>query len=121
MKVICQELPKRRLIMSPKTPVSVEVGREYTVISMLMSPVHPLQLQLLVGEPVTPAWFDAHLFSTTSSKIPSNWTIKMDASHMLSMGPAAWRLSGYWESYFNKDEWAIDLYSEQLALTLAES
>lgn len=101
--------------------MSVEVGREYTVLSMLMSPIHPLQLQLLAGEPSVPAWFDARLFRTSSSRIPSNWTIKMEAGQMLNVGPTPWRISGYWESYFDNDEWALDLYSEHLALILAES
>jgi hypothetical protein len=91
------------------------VGREYDVLEIFAESERGVLLRIETDESGTPGLWDASLFTTVSAEIPASWSAEVQADGSLTIGPDAWRRSGFWESYFDGDPGAVSVYNDALA------
>lgn len=60
----------------------------------------------------TPALFDARGFATVDDSLPADWRIEATPDHV-TMGPAEFMASGFWEDYFDRNDVALELYERR--------
>jgi hypothetical protein len=71
----------------------------------------------LVGDEPTPALFEVEMFEVVSSILPSTWRVVSSVPGRLTLAPAKWTRSGFWEDFFNGTAAAIACFrQEQLAI-----
>jgi len=68
-----------------------------------------------------PALFDSHHFRVTSTAVPSAWVAECTELGSLYLRPAEWGRDGFWESFFDDEEWARIQYSNLRDRIIAES
>ncbi|WP_336006822.1 hypothetical protein [Streptomyces sp. KLMMK] len=56
-----------------------------------------------------PALFDARGFSVTSPTVSRSWVAEANDGSLF-LRPAAWSAPGFWEAYFDDEDWAGDEY-----------
>jgi hypothetical protein len=126
-------------IISPTTGRVVEdhpavrVGREYLALEILVEHGegrHRVLLRVLdeQREDLEPygghSLWSAEMFETVSDRIPSCWASRLGDGR-LTMSPAAWQRSGFWEDFYSTDNTdesakAWDDYRSALALIKSE-
>jgi hypothetical protein len=130
MRVRCERIlsvagPKEEL--PPDADASVAHGEEYTVLSILVDPRSEardaIALQILDSD--GPAWWPGEMFTTVSTRIPSNWIAVVDELGFLHIAPAAWLTDGFWEQwyeeYYGTRGAALDTYERELETILREA
>jgi hypothetical protein len=121
MKVRCERL------LSPTTGVPIErsplltVGREYLVLSVIAQPGTRILLRLIDDEGRSPSLWDARMFTTTSTRIPPNWGIRLGEDGVLTIEPTKWLHDGFWERYFDGDMCAVAEFDAGLKLLRDQS
>jgi hypothetical protein len=109
-------------------PGSVTVGHDYTVLSVLAPPNSPIDPSFqIIGDYGDPEWWPSVMFTTTSTRIPTNWRAVVDGEGVLHIAPAAWLERGFWEAWY--DEYyghrprgkALETYERELEVILREA
>jgi hypothetical protein len=57
-----------------------------------------------------PALFDTRIFHLVDESLPDFWTIFLYEDGSLKIGPKTWQIDGFWESFLDRQSWAIDAY-----------
>ncbi len=57
-----------------------------------------------------PGLHDSRKFEITSNSIPKFWVVDDEGSGTLCFTPEAWNVTGFWEAYFDDEEWAVQRY-----------
>ena len=96
-------------------------GREYVVLEVFS------QIEgstLFRVEPISDdpsALFDSRVFSVTDTRIPSTWRFFALDSGSFYLCPERWCEMGFWESYYDKESWAVMAYEAEKERILQES
>lgn len=116
MKVRCTNLLDSRGLPATRS-AWVKIGGIYQVLSIWIEPRNT-QLRLIAEEP-TPALFEIEMFDVVSSIIPETWVIVSPKPGCLSLAPAAWGASGFWERFFDHEPEAVACFEEYRAKIFA--
>jgi hypothetical protein len=96
-------------------------GAEYVVLEISTLSERPsyIRLEVVPGEP--PALFDVRWFEVVSPRLPSNWEASLGDDGLLTLGPLLWRVSGFWEAFLDREQWATEVYDQERLKVLASS
>ncbi|AVT39613.1 hypothetical protein C6W10_27790 [Plantactinospora sp. BB1] len=56
-----------------------------------------------------PPLFDIRLFEVLDAEIAPGWVARQNDG-VLTLGPSSWGVSGFWEAYLDRQDWAIRDY-----------
>jgi hypothetical protein len=98
----------------------LKLDRDYPVLSIDVEADRRVWLRIESEEAGTPALFDAEMFLTTSTALPSNWRVRVGEGGSLELAPEAWLRAGFWEDFFDRVPEAMEAYEKERAATLAE-
>jgi hypothetical protein len=89
---------------------SLAVDREYVVFQ-----IHArsggdsyFRIETIPGEP--PGLFNVRMFEITFPELPGGWAARLSEDASVTVGPPEWNISGFWESYLDRDESAVISY-----------
>ena len=91
----------------------ITIGREYVVTHIVCVPGHSAQLAILddswngVDPPrrgESSQW-EASMFETTSTRIPSSWAAAIDNDGVLAVAPPEWLVPGFWGDEYVEEPW----------------
>lgn len=57
-----------------------------------------------------PALHNVSNFEVTVNHLPSFWVVQMYGDGSLAICPQGWTAQGFWEAYFDREEWAVQEY-----------
>jgi len=114
MKIKCIKIYNEQTKKYQDMSSWLTVGKEYIVLEILICPEKEVSYRL-VGDNKNqmPAMYDARQFEIISNAIPSNWIVKQLSSGRFIFSPAAWREPGFWESYYDHDPVALEIYKRE--------
>jgi hypothetical protein len=116
VKVRCIQLFDSRGLLTTRS-AWVKTGGIYHVLSIWIEPGQT-KLRMVAEEP-TPALFELEMFEVVSSVIPANWVVVSPKPGHLSLAPAAWSVSGFWENFFDYEPKAVASFEEHRAKIIA--
>jgi hypothetical protein len=96
------------------------IGREYLVLSVAAQPGGRVLVRLIDNEGDSPSVWDARMFTTTSTRIPQLWGIRLDDDGVLTLAPPHWQRAGFWEDYFDDNPRAVREFQTALRALQAE-
>ena len=114
MKVICESLINPITGAREETSSWLTIGKTYLVLSVYAYVGRDLMLRLIGDNPDTPIVVNARQFETTSIQMPSNWRAIIDDKGNFQLTPEPWSKPGFWESYFNGERAAEQLFIQEL-------
>jgi hypothetical protein len=97
----------------------IRVGNEYDVLVFSVDDRDQALLRLDIGD--SPPLYDRRMFVTTSSRIPANWVATVDRHGKIEAGPQAWQEDGFWDSYFDGEPAAVQVFMAERAKIRQES
>lgn len=95
------------------------LDREYLVLAIDVEPGRHVWLRIESEAGGTPALFDAEMFLTTSSELPSSWRARVGEGGSLQLAPEPWLRPGFWEEFFDRAPEAVEIYEKERALVVA--
>jgi len=113
MKVICESLINPITNTREETSSWLTIGKTYLVLSVYAYGCD-LMLRLIGDDPNGPIFVDARQFRTTCIQMPSNWRAIIDDKGNFQLTPEPWSKPGFWESYFNGEPAAEELFIQEL-------
>jgi len=116
MKVQCIALEKPTALNKDGW---LRVGQDYIVLEVFGAG-EIVKFRVLSTSNGTPALHAAQQFSIIDPMIPRNWIFVSYPDNGWSIGPQLWEESGFWESYFNDENWARKLFLQELQVLEAE-
>lgn len=90
---------------------SIQVGVEYSVLSISLRAGRPLSLQIITAE--GPSYWSGEMFETTDGRIPDSWTIRLVGGD-LQIGPEELLRPGFWEAYFDDEPAAVRTFNRMI-------
>ena len=114
MKVRCESLSNPITKTSEETSSWLTIGKTYLVLSVYGFVGRDLMLRLIGDNPDIPILVNARQFETTCIQMPSNWRAIIDDKGNFQLTPEPWSKPGFWESYFNGERAAEQLFSQEL-------
>ena len=114
MKVKCENLINPITGMREETSSWLTIGKTYLVLSVYAFVGRDLMLRLIGDDPNTPILVNARQFETTCIQMPSNWRAIIDDKGNFQLTPEPWSKRGFWESYFNGEHAAEQLFIQEL-------
>ena len=114
MKVICESLINPITKTSEETSSWLTIGKTYLVLSVHAFVGRDLMLRLIGDDPNGPILVNARQFETTCIQMPSNWRAIIDDKGNFQLTPEPWSKPGFWESYFNGEPAAEQLFIQEL-------
>lgn len=79
-------------------------GKDYQVLS-----IEGGKYRIASEQAGTPALFDVELFDVVDAVRPESW-VSRGADSL----PASWTVFGFWEAFFDAEEWALEVYRKEL-------
>jgi hypothetical protein len=89
----------------------ITVGASYAVLGIWIEPNRVLLR--IVGDDPTPVLFPLEMFEITDGQMPHSWVTTSPAPGCLSLEPASWSNSGFWESFFGGDPEARSIFERE--------
>lgn len=114
MKVICESLINPITGTREETSSWLTIGKTYLVLSVYAFVGRDLMLRLIGDDTVSPILVNAKQFATTCIQMPSNWRAIIDDKGNFQLTPEPWSKPGFWESYFNGEPAAEQLFIQEL-------
>jgi hypothetical protein len=114
MKVICESLSNLITKTREETSTWLTIGKTYLVLSVYAFVGRDLMLRLIGDNPDMPILVNARQFETTCIQMPSNWRAIIDDKGNFQLTPEPWSKPGFWESYFNGERAAEQLFIQEL-------
>ena len=114
MKVKCENLINPITGTREETSSWLTIGKTYLVLSVYAFVGRDLMLRLIGDDPNTPILVNARQFETTCIQMPSNWRAIIDDKGNFQLTPEPWSKPGFWESYFNGERAAEQVFIQEL-------
>ena len=114
MKVICESLINPITKTREETSSWLTIGKTYLVLSVYAFVGRDLMLRLIGDDPNGPIVVNARQFKTTCIQMPSNWRAIIDDKGNFQLTPEPWSKPGFWESYFNGERAAEQVFIQEL-------
>ncbi len=120
MIVRCVELLDEQTGQTLTKSAWLTVGKQYIVLGIYVSFGATVQFRLLGDDDSTPALHDASQFQVISGFIPSEWKVRLIPRKLMLVEPEPWLTPGFWESYFDADPKAVEVFRESYRRIVAE-
>ncbi|GAB2191562.1 hypothetical protein MAH1_31750 [Sessilibacter sp. MAH1] len=120
MKVKCIKLIDAQTGESLKNSSWLTVGKEYHVLSVFIADSQPAEYRLLSDDGRTPGMYKADQFELVNKKLPSSWVANYEAESYFELAPKLWVEPGFWESYFDGEPDAVDVFNSEKESILSE-
>ncbi len=99
---------------------SLKEGLEYVVLEVFAPYEKGVQFRVEVpGE--DSALFDSRAFEVTSSSLPPTWKYFQFETGSFVLRPEPWNRLGFWESYYDREPHAVEIYETEKRKILTAS
>ncbi|MET7602432.1 hypothetical protein ABZU45_06325 [Streptomyces avermitilis] len=75
------------------------------------------RIEFIQGE--DSALFDSRAFTVTSNSLPTTWRYFQFDTGSTALRPESWSQTGFWEAYYDRDPWAVEVYETERRNILA--
>ncbi|MFE2032812.1 hypothetical protein ACFXKS_13120 [Streptomyces scopuliridis] len=98
-------------------------GQEYVVleVSVRYGKSALFRVEFMEGEWEQSALFDSRAFTVTSHSLPPTWRYFQFDTGSVSLCPESWNQPGFWESYYDHDPQALEVYETEKQEILSSS
>ncbi|MEU3192477.1 hypothetical protein ABZ686_18005 [Streptomyces sp. NPDC006992] len=100
---------------------ALKEGREYTVLEVFVPHGKDPLFRVEFSESEDPALFDSRAFKVTSSHLPTTWRYFHFDTGSFALRPEPWSIPGFWEAYYDRSPWAVEVYEAEKRKILASS
>jgi hypothetical protein len=115
-------VPQRKLSDSALRGVdSLRQDREYVVLEVFSRPERSSLFRLEPIDAEPSALFDSRLFSVIDVRMPGTWCFFGLEGGSFCLCPEPWHERGFWEAFYDGEEWAIETYDREKARILQQS
>jgi hypothetical protein len=121
MKVKCISIFNEHTMKYQSESEWLTVNKEYIVLSI---DVYADKVFYLIVDDSTnniPGLHNAAQFQITSNKMPKNWTLTPGEIELFTLGPKAWQLPGFWESFYEGNLLSLNVYQREAYIIYEES
>jgi|SRR5579859_5232163 len=91
----------------------ITVDRIYHVLELYFESKKCVRFRIVGDDGVTPAYHNADQFELVSSIVPPNWIAHFEKGNF-SLSPAQWVANGFWESYFDGNSRAREIFNMEV-------
>jgi hypothetical protein len=95
-------------------------GAEYTVLEVSCQADGPNRFRIEYSDSELPPLFDSRLFEILDSEFHASWELSLEWDGSITIGPAAWSVSGFWEDFMDGDGRAVEIYRSERARIMGE-
>ncbi|WP_326596429.1 hypothetical protein [Streptomyces sp. NBC_01803] len=100
---------------------ALKPGEEYVVLEVFSQHGKDTSFRMEYSPRESCAVFDSRLFTITSAKMPPSWIFFQLASGSFSLCPEPWSDQGFWEAFYDREQWAVAAYETEKQKILAVS
>lgn len=112
MKVRCVKLVDSKGKPQEQSPW-LTLGKVYHVLSVTFGTQEKWLLRM-VGDGLNGvALFPLEQFEIVSPAIPGTWIVTWNSKGVFELTTEAWRQSGFWERYYDRDPEAVHIFKEE--------
>jgi len=97
------------------------IGRTYVVLTIEIGVHRHLWFRLIGDDSPSPILEDTQQFEIVDGRLPSRWIVWSDGKGFLMLAPQSWTYDGFWEQFFNNDEYARQEFRKEHALIINET
>ncbi|MGK5531353.1 hypothetical protein [Streptomyces sp. URMC 129] len=112
------EIPGER---QPLGTDALRPDEEYTVLEVFFQHNKRTLFRMEYSPYESSALFDSRLFTVTSPQIPHCWKFFQLESGSFSLRPESWSAPGFWEAFYDREQWAVEAYEAEKRKILATS
>ncbi|MFJ1992950.1 hypothetical protein [Streptomyces asiaticus] len=87
--------------------------REYVVLEIFTPYGRSALFRIEFAESAEPALFDSRVFTVTSTDLPPTWRYTSYETGSFALCPEPWSRPGFWESYYDHDPSALEVYESE--------
>ncbi|URM90811.1 hypothetical protein LUW75_13415 [Streptomyces sp. MRC013] len=100
---------------------ALKEGREYIVLEVLShnGGGTAFRVEFITGE--GPALFDSRVFTVTCHRLPPTWQYFQFETGSFALRPQPWSQVGFWESYYEHEAHALEIYETEKQKILSSS
>ncbi|MER5358584.1 hypothetical protein [Streptomyces sp. NPDC002785] len=99
---------------------SLKEGLEYVVLEVFAQYEKGVQFRVeVVGE--DSALFNSRAFVVTSHSLPPTWKYFQFETGSFALRPESWNQLGFWESYYDREPKAVEIYEAEKRKILSAS
>lgn len=104
--------PDRRILQGIN---ALREGEEYVVleVSIPHEGIPYFRVEFTEGGMKECALFDSRAFVVTSPHLPPTWRYFQSEIGSISLRPESWNQLGFWESYYDHDPQAVEVYEAE--------
>ncbi|WP_159043399.1 hypothetical protein [Streptomyces sp. NBRC 110028] len=100
---------------------ALKEGREYVILELFAAHGKSALFRIEYIEGEGPALFDSRLFTVISSVLPPTWRYVQFETGSFALRPEPWSQPGFWESYFDHEPKALEVFETEKRKILASS
>lgn len=98
---------------APLRSGALRQGEEYTVLEVSAQHGGSMNFRIEYSDKERCALFDSRLFVMTSTVVPPSWRFFLLPGGSFRLRPPAWHEEGFWEAFFDGEQWAQVVYEEE--------
>ncbi|MFI1864383.1 hypothetical protein [Streptomyces jumonjinensis] len=100
---------------------ALKEGREYVILEIFARRGKSALLRVEFIEGEDSALFDSRAFTVTSHTLPSSWRYFQFETGSFALRPESWNQPGFWESYYDHQRQALEVYETEKRNILSSS
>jgi hypothetical protein len=67
-----------------------------------------------------PCLFNTEQFAIINHNKPSNWSVDINETGLIAIGPKSWQKIGFWEDYYDAEPAALKIYKREARIVYEE-
>jgi hypothetical protein len=100
------------------------IGQVYHVMSIFMNQQSGLSYRIVSNDRdpgfASMAYQNASSFEVISSKLPSNWRVRILGNSAIDISPEAWQQDGFIEAFYDRDPSAYSVFERERDIIRSE-
>lgn len=123
MRVLCKRIINPVTNQTESRDPWLTVGKEYQVLSIVVHLQRNILFQLISDDvSKVPVMFTWDQFEIVDARLPSRWVVSVDPEFgEIRFAPSKWLRPGFWDSYFDGNQDAIDDFDLEIEAIFRES
>lgn len=119
MKVKCVKIYNEHKKEYQEESSWITIGKEYTVLAIEVR-LDKVSFLIASDSNEQPILQNASQFEVLTKRLPTNWQFEPGAIELLTIGPKSWSEPGFWDSCYEGEPAALEIYKREVRIILEE-